>query len=61
MDEDEQGMETMCPTCWGQGHIHEPKLAILGGHAQTVLAPHTCPQCGHRGEPGWLPGFEPPV
>lgn len=60
-DEDStHGIRTACPTCGGQGHIHEPKLAVLGGQPQTVLAPRTCPQCGDLEEPGWLPGFVAP-
>lgn len=58
---DEQEMHTVCPVCHGQGHIHEPKLAVLGRQPQTVLAPRTCPHCGRLGSPGWRPGFEPPV
>lgn len=60
-DSDDAGMHTACFTCGGAGHIHEPKLAVLNGEPQTVLAPRTCPHCGHREEPGWLPGFQPPV
>ena len=54
-------VRTACPTCGGQGHIHEPKMAILGGQPQTVLAPRSCPDCGTNDEPGWRDGLVPPV